>query len=228
MTITKQEQTDHTIRLDRIEMSREPRFGGFQEIESGQEETNESDYSRTTKKWKSMAFWVSDDYISRKPHYGYTVVSQLKEKPLSIKIGQTRMLVPIVFKDIYNEIEKSRYMLEFEDDWDDEGSSKYEIETWEKAMLFLINYSTKIYDQYNEIILAPSIFHSINGSIDLLWKNKQYQLLINIPKDVGPAKFYGDNFEMNSVEGSFDTSTFSVGLMLTLLDHGNVAGRNNP
>ena len=146
------------------------------------------------------------------------------EKPFDIELKEgNKITLPQELVSVFDAIEKSRYILKLEDNWDDEGSPKYDFDTWKRSVLFVANYSKLIYERFSKVILAPQIYHSIKGSIDLLWKNSNYQLLINIPSGNKPAKFYGDNYDLDNIEGTFDPSTYKLGLILTLLDQSNVA-----
>ena len=48
--------------------------------------------------------------------------------------------------------------------------------------------------------------------------NSVYKLLINIPKEIdAPASFYGDDYKMDKIKGTFDSSKLNCGLLLLLL-----------
>lgn len=128
----------------------------------------------------------------------------------TLKINKTLL-------DVFQKIEESRYLLDFKENWDDEGSPAYLLSTWKKAVKFVANYTGLIYETFLKSIPTPEIYHSFNGSIDILWKSDKYQLLINIPADNSPAKFYGDNYLLDKIQGSFDPANYNQGLILSLL-----------
>ncbi len=78
---------------------------------------------------------------------------------------------------VYKEIEKSKYILDLQDNWDDEGSISYKYEVWKSAADLLLEMG----DTITEIIEIPMISHGPHGSIDIFFnKNKTFKLLINI------------------------------------------------
>ncbi len=119
----------------------------------------------------------------------------------NIEMAKKYSWVSDIFKGIYNEIEKSKYILDLKDDYDDEGAESYSYEIWEKATKFLIDNAKEIFFQKQKVIDTPRILHGPNGSIDILWKNSEYRLLINIDSD-STLSFYGDYYkESKKFEG---------------------------
>lgn len=54
-------------------------------------------------------------------------------------------------------------------------------------------------------IAAPDICPGPDGSIDLLWKLEDRELLINIPFDENAlAEYYGDDLKINTIKGKLD------------------------
>lgn len=134
--------------------------------------------------------------------------------------GKNIVIVPKPLISIFEAIDKSKYILDLKENWDDEGTANYSFEVWEKAILFVSRLSIKIYKTCNQIIIAPKIYHGPNGSIDVYWENESFNLLINIPQD-GLGTFYGDNYKDNKSEGSFDPSTINLNLFPFLIElHG--------
>lgn len=88
-----------------------------------------------------------------------------------------------------NIIEQSKYMLSYEDNWDDENSVGYSITTWKKTV-DLVKKIFSIILLKEELIGKLNIYHSINGSIDILYENNNYTLLINIPTDTTYFSFF--------------------------------------
>jgi hypothetical protein len=116
-----------------------------------------------------------------------------------------------------NEIEASRYILNLQEDWDENGSPGYSEETWNRAIQLLraaVSEMRLLWDvRYNYI---PSILPGPNGSIDLHWKTEHSELLINVPP-IGKATFYGDDYGDSVVKGSFDPAAPRVALFAWLL-----------
>jgi hypothetical protein len=110
-----------------------------------------------------------------------------------------------IFKDFVNELNKSKYILELNDNWDNEGSKGYKQNTWMTMATFLIKAAQKLYDQ-GIIIDTPRISNGPDGSIDLYWKKRDYYLLINIPNDINEqSTYFGEDASKNSMQGAFDT-----------------------
>jgi hypothetical protein len=114
-------------------------------------------------------------------------------------------------KELVDAIVRSRGMLDWPDNWDGEGSKRYLLATWDRAIHFL-------YDNSEVIAAPPIISPAAEGSIDLHWKLPHATLLINIPEDTSEAAtFYGDNDMDQLVKGNLNTSGDNQWLMLWLM-----------
>lgn len=103
--------------------------------------------------------------------------------------------IPFDLRYLENAYQKSEYIINLEDDWDDEGSLKYDFEVWKRALTFVNHYSTSLLLDFNKKIELPKIYHGPNGSIDILIENANYSLLINYVGNIEKAYYYGnDNF----------------------------------
>ena len=64
---------------------------------------------------------------------------------------------------------------------------------------------------------VPSIMPGPGGSIDVHWKNKSFELLINFPPAPGaPATFYGDDYGTIVIKGQLDPMSKNPGMLLWL------------
>lgn len=142
-----------------------------------------------------------------------------QNKFLPVYIGDERITeLPFTLRALYYEIEKSKYILNLEDGWDDDGAISYKKETWIKAILFLCDYAQSIYNNLNTIISIPKIYHGPDGSIDLLWENNDFSLLLNIPDaDNNLATFYGETAGEKGVEGEIDLVRGDYSLLPNLI-----------
>ena len=114
-------------------------------------------------------------------------------------------------------IERSRTILDLEDDWDDEGAQAYSEEVWERAVEFVRTSATRVRDRFGRVIDAPAILPGPDGSIDLHWNYPSYELLINIPADpVQMAGFYGDDRGQVTIKGTFPRTAPNEGVFLWL------------
>jgi hypothetical protein len=135
--------------------------------------------------------------------------------PLTID-GKRIGYIPKPLKAIYNAIEKSKYILNLKENWDDDGAIGYDPDVWRRAVLFISKLSAKIYKSYGQIIKPPKIYHGPKGSIDIYWENESFNLLINIPKN-GLGTFYGDNYKNNKSEGVFDPNIININIFPFLI-----------
>ena len=99
----------------------------------------------------------------------------------------------------------SRQLLKLEDDWDGEGSLGYSEKILNKAVRFLEENAKNYFLSSGIWVTAPDICPGPNGSIDLLWKLSDRELLINIPvEENGLADYYGDDLGINTIKGKLD------------------------
>lgn len=104
--------------------------------------------------------------------------------------------LPTQLYEIVSFIESSKLLLSLEDNWHEEGADCITNDTWKNAVIFLINYSKFIFNNYGVSIKAPEISPCRNGSIDLAWRTKNARLLLNIKRPNGPVfgSYYGDKY----------------------------------
>ena len=115
-------------------------------------------------------------------------------------------------------IKKAEKYLDYEDNWDDEGSKGYKEETLNRVKILLqdgygfLNKNTK----FN--IPEPDVSPGPDGSFDLLWDSKYYSLLANIPEDKDkPISYFGYRHDSHKIDisGEF-IKTFCEGLFIWL------------
>ncbi len=135
-----------------------------------------------------------------------------QEIALSFK-GKTIAQLPPEMMGIAAAIEKSRYILGLEKDFDGAGSEGYAPETWLKAVRFVAEYANWLFDLFGKTMAVPKIYHGPAGSVDVFWENEQFNLLINIPPGSAAATFYGDNYGAQTTEGRFDPANFREALL---------------
>lgn len=156
----------------------------YREIESWQK-TESTESSLIWREPKMTRKTKISPYIYRKGHS-----NPLKQNDLSNEL-------PFELKKA---IEVSKQLLEYEDDWDGEGSSGYSKYTLGRAEKFLTDNALTFWKNNAVWVIAPDFCPGPDGSIDLLWKLEDRELLINIPVDENNlAGYYGDNFQNGSV-----------------------------
>jgi hypothetical protein len=111
-------------------------------------------------------------------------------------------------------IESSRWILDLEDDWDEQGAERYSEVTWSRACGFLARQTTLARRSLGRELPTPAILPGPNGSIDLHWKTRRFELLVNIPREeTKSATFYGDDYGTLCIRGNLNTSEEVLGLV---------------
>lgn len=118
---------------------------------------------------------------------------------------------------IQRETSKYKTILSYEPNWDGEGAPAYEATTWDRAIDFLIKQATWLSDNHNFLMPIPKILPGPNGTLDLHWENKQFEMLINMHRDTGSlASFYGDDYGSIKIKGTFNPEEVQDMMMLWL------------
>lgn len=121
---------------------------------------------------------------------------------------------------IVEAIAVSKSTLELKNDWDGEESSGYSQTTWDRMQKFLIDHARAMWNQIGISIPAPQILPGPDGSIDMLWKTDDYELLVNIPSDpMSFVSFYGDDRDRSTVRGTIDPARTNQGILSWLMTH---------
>lgn len=118
-----------------------------------------------------------------------------------------------IYENIFKAIDKSKYILDLSDDWDDEGAKGYSKSTWILAIGFLLRYLKQLNIDFNINPIVPKIYHAPNSSIDILWETSTCRILINIQDGGERAFFYADNLKDQTTEGSFAINNYNIYLI---------------
>ncbi len=116
--------------------------------------------------------------------------------------------VPNELSSLISLVERSKYILDLKDDWDENGSKPYFYDTWEKSARFVTSFMIDFWRKSFVKPVEPNIYHAPESSIDIFWKTENFTLLINIPRDITKkATFSGkNNLSGDEIKGSLDTS----------------------
>lgn len=116
---------------------------------------------------------------------------------------------------------EARSLLDLPEGWDGETAPRFEERTLIRVTQFLKRHAEWFLRVRGRTMRVPSVLPGPgDGSIDVLWSGKGFELLVNFSADPRKrATFYGDDKGGSSVviKGEFDPSTFNGGL-LTWLD----------
>lgn len=106
--------------------------------------------------------------------------------------------------ELISKIERTRKkILSLKDNFDEAGSKAYKKKTLNRIMNSLINCFLSLSEKDKINIKPLEILPGPDQSIDLLWKTKDFQLLINIPNNPKElVSYYGDDYGDNTMEGT--------------------------
>lgn len=158
----------------------------------------------------------SEEYL--KPKQTFYNFEIILPRSLNIVLNNEEVIsIPFELRDLYQEINKSKYILDLSENHDDQGGDEYNEGTWKKAIIFLSKYISWIYTESGKIISSPKIFHGPDGSIDIQWKTNEFKLLINVPSENDIATFYGNYQDSQEIEGSFNLENYKLQLLPSLV-----------
>ena len=116
--------------------------------------------------------------------------------------------IPAELNELATEIERSRTILDLEDDWDEAGSPGYTEETWRSAIELLVRIASAAWKQYRVRLETIFLSPGEQGSIDIEFRSRGHELFITVPADKGrEATYYGDDGNWGSKQkGTFPLS----------------------
>ncbi|QXP56215.1 hypothetical protein H0I25_00025 [Cellulophaga sp. HaHa_2_95] len=136
-----------------------------------------------------------------------------RNKELTIFVDGKTYLLPIELKNIEEEIQESKELLELPDNWDGQNASAISNELYNSAISFLIDYSMFVLKNTGIVINAPEINSGRNGNIFLSWRTTKARLAISLEKNSENktiANYYGDlKREGQPIKGNVDTENVS-------------------
>ena len=101
---------------------------------------------------------------------------------------------------------------------EDEEALGFSSEALVRAKAFLLTQSKQFRKICGYFPPAPRIGPGPRGSVDLYWKEKDWELLINVPlESTKLATFYGDDYGSQKIKGSFAPSSFHYGIIPWLI-----------
>lgn len=89
--------------------------------------------------------------------------------------------LPKELKDLLREINKSKYILDLKNS---DGSDRYDSDTWENSIDYMIMIAMRLFSNHNLIIDTPTIYPQIiSGGICLDFDASDWSLIIYIPNN---------------------------------------------
>ena len=99
----------------------------------------------------------------------------------------------------------------------DDDVLAYSRESLDRAIVFLRAQASQFRKMYNSHAPVPQIGPGPDGSVDLHWKQKSWELLVNIPsKNNEMASFYGDDYGVQIIKGTLEPRIFNYGIIAWL------------
>lgn len=182
--------------------------------------------------YKKLAFYnkgfvntSEEDWINYKQ--GYMNHVYLLEKSLveptnqRIRITEDYSIeLPNELKGIAEEIKDAVNFIENNEDCDLDEGELYSHLTLKNAATFLADYSIWVFDEHGFVIPKPKLYPGPDGTIDILWKNEQFKLLVNIKSHPDlSATFFGKTTNGEEfVEGKFKIGNINQNVFLVLLE----------
>jgi hypothetical protein len=121
--------------------------------------------------------------------------------------------------ELKDEIERAKKLIDSAENWDEEQGLLYSQATLERASAFLRMHADHLLRLYHLQLPVPRIGVGPDKSIDLHWKRKSSELLVNIPADPNElVTFYGDDYGEQKFRGSVNLTTFNLGIAACLMN----------
>lgn len=112
-------------------------------------------------------------------------------------------------KPVFDAIAESRAILAWPDNWDGEGSPRYDDATWNRATAFVGDNAIRLWEDEGKLMDAPDIQPGALGRIVIEWSVGDRELIVVIPANAGEqAEFYGhDDGRTITIKGELDTTS---------------------
>jgi hypothetical protein len=123
--------------------------------------------------------------------------------------------LPEPLRPLAAEVVHSRRILDWPDDFDDEGSPGYDEAVWLRAVAFVVGSAPRLWQVRGVALPVPDIGPGPYGSVDIHWRIPGRELLLNVPVDERePMNFYGDDGAFaHDVKGALDPNDDNSWLM---------------
>lgn len=144
---------------------------------------------------------------------------QVRISAPSTAIQYEHLKIPPELTHFVASAKESEYILNLEDNWDDEGAPAYSREVWRRAVQFLFASATDLLRGSGGTVPAPVISHGPNGGIDIHWGDKPILLLIHLPAEPAEmATFYGRKQNGSEIKGTFPQTDSQPSILSWLND----------
>jgi len=133
---------------------------------------------------------------------------QESQFPKSMRLRTPSELLEVLRLGVRQEIQESRRLLQYEDDWDGEGSPGYLEATWQETVEFVLQLLARLADEYAVRHQAMEIMPGTCGNIDVEIEFADHRLLFSVPRDPGtPIRFFAyEVATANAIKGTLGRS----------------------
>ena len=107
---------------------------------------------------------------------------------VAITINNLEWQLPVLLKALADQIEDAKEILDCEFDWDDDQGMPTDIETFQNAINFVVDYSVRIFQTQNTILSTPYIDIMKDGAISVHWETEKGQLFIIFDRNESPTR----------------------------------------
>ncbi len=111
--------------------------------------------------------------------------------------------------DIEAAIEKARYILEFEKDWDDDGALPISKTSWDRAVALLRQSAEHLIETHQLHLPPPMIAPMPEGNVTLYWYDDVRHVIIDIPNDDSKPFTYAGKKGSARIKGSMPSTASS-------------------
>jgi len=107
------------------------------------------------------------------------------------------------FEQTMRHLKQFQRLLEFEDGWNGPGTVRIKKETLQRATELSKRLTKAVHTTYGVIPRFPTLVPLGDGSIDIVWRTKTHELILNVPITSNSLpQFYGSDGR-NAIEGIF-------------------------
>lgn len=138
---------------------------------------------------------------------GYEINNhEKKEEYINLDVDGISYILDSRLADLVDEIQDSKYILNLEEGWEDNGA-KISPNAYYASLKFCLDYSIFILNKHNILISTPEINPVRNGTIDLVWNTESAYLAINVkhsPDGFVSTFFLFKKSNQKTIEGEID------------------------
>lgn len=155
---------------------------------------------------RAVALWHVPSRPDTPAHLPHTPVESAKGKLNAIILLSGAYRVAGIDRPL-SPLDKSLELLgdkltKLPQDWNDAGARRIQRSTFERARVFVISANRDFAQRAQKPMPVPELLPVADGSIDVLWRNAEFKLLVNVPEE-GAGDFFGKTPSGAEFKGPF-------------------------